>query len=170
MLSISSTRHTEKPLLFLSLKNQIQRDRKNVQEEFQSLRDILDSQEKNELQKLKQEEEEILSSLSESENEQVQTSKLVGNLISEVELRLQAPDTAMLQVRLQKESQHLRFRRHGLFPSPSVLLCSSCYLSWLRGARSGPAPQTPRKQTQHGTQMKEQRLNSIISEVKRILA
>lgn len=49
--------------------NQIQKDVENVQSEFKGMRDIMDSEEKKELQKLMQEKEDIKNSLEESENE-----------------------------------------------------------------------------------------------------
>ena len=87
---------------FLSLKNQIQKDVENVQTEFRRLGDILDSEEKNELQKLTQEREDILSILAESESKHAQQSKLLGDLISDVEHQLQCSAMEMLQVRLQE--------------------------------------------------------------------
>uniref|UniRef100_A0A8C6RZP3 B box-type domain-containing protein n=1 Tax=Nannospalax galili TaxID=1026970 RepID=A0A8C6RZP3_NANGA len=85
---------------------QIQSDVWNVQEEFKRLRDILDSQEKNELQKLKQEEEDVLSSLAECENKW-----LMASLISDLQCRLQGSTLEMLQVRLKEvpapESQEM---------------------------------------------------------------
>ncbi|XP_051005082.1 tripartite motif-containing protein 30A-like [Acomys russatus] len=80
-----------------SWENQIQKDVENVQTEFKRMGEILDSEEKNELQKLRQEKEDIMKSLEESENEHAQQSKLLGELISEVEHQLQGSATEMLQ-------------------------------------------------------------------------
>ncbi|XP_036022861.1 tripartite motif-containing protein 12A-like isoform X2 [Onychomys torridus] len=77
--------------------NQIQKDVENVQMEFRRLGDILDSEEKNEMQKLKQEEQDIMNSLAESENKHAQQSKLLGDLISDVEHHLQCSTMEMLQ-------------------------------------------------------------------------
>lgn len=80
-----------------SWENQIQKDVENVQTEFRRLRDILDSEEKNELQKLTQEREDILSNLAESESKHAQQSKLLGDLISDMERQLQCSAMEMLQ-------------------------------------------------------------------------
>ncbi|XP_028717398.1 tripartite motif-containing protein 30A-like [Peromyscus leucopus] len=77
--------------------NQIQKDVENVQMEFRRLGDILDSEEKNEVQKLMQEKKDIMNSLAESENKHAQQSKLLGDLISDVEHHLQCSTMEMLQ-------------------------------------------------------------------------
>lgn len=77
--------------------NQIQKDVENVQSEFKGMRDIMDSEEKKELQKLMQEKEDIMNSLEKSENEYSQQSKLLGDLISDVEHQLQRSAMEMLQ-------------------------------------------------------------------------
>ncbi|XP_021052144.1 tripartite motif-containing protein 5 isoform X3 [Mus pahari] len=78
-------------------KNQIQKDVENVQSEFKRMRDIMDSEEKNELQKLMQEKENIINNLAESENQHAQQSKLLGDFISDVQHQLQCSDIEMLQ-------------------------------------------------------------------------
>uniref|UniRef100_A0A8C8UNJ6 Tripartite motif-containing protein 30A-like n=1 Tax=Peromyscus maniculatus bairdii TaxID=230844 RepID=A0A8C8UNJ6_PERMB len=83
--------------LFLSLKNQIQGDVEKVQMEFKGLREFLDSKEKNEVQKLKQEEEDIMNSLAESESELVKQRESVRALISDLEHQLQCSTMEMLQ-------------------------------------------------------------------------
>uniref|UniRef100_A0A8C8T9T4 Tripartite motif-containing protein 30A-like n=1 Tax=Peromyscus maniculatus bairdii TaxID=230844 RepID=A0A8C8T9T4_PERMB len=83
-------------------KNQIQGDVEKVQMEFKELREFLDSKEKNEVQKLKQEEEDIMNSLAESESELVKQRESVRDLISDVEHQLQCSTMEMLQVRLQE--------------------------------------------------------------------
>jgi hypothetical protein len=65
------------------------------------MRDIMDSEEKKELQKLRQEKEDILNNLAESESEHAQQSKLLEDFISDVEHQLQCSDIEILQVRLQ---------------------------------------------------------------------
>ena len=97
-----------KIVFFLSLslsllKNQTQHERQNVQAEFKKLREILDSEERKELQKLKAEETAILCTMANSENELVQQSQLVRNLISDIEHRLQGSTMQMLQVRVGKK-------------------------------------------------------------------
>ncbi|XP_052011787.1 tripartite motif-containing protein 12A-like [Apodemus sylvaticus] len=77
--------------------NQIQKDVDKVQSEFKRMRDIMDSEEENELKKLKQEKEDFLNSLAESENEHAQQSKVLVDLISDVEHQLQCSATEMLQ-------------------------------------------------------------------------
>ncbi|XP_005087334.1 tripartite motif-containing protein 30A [Mesocricetus auratus] len=80
-----------------SWENQIQKDVENVQTEFRKLGDILDSEEKSELQKLMQEKEDIMNSLAEAEDKHAQQSKLLGDLISDVEHQLQCSTMEMLQ-------------------------------------------------------------------------
>ncbi|XP_012509883.1 PREDICTED: tripartite motif-containing protein 5 [Propithecus coquereli] len=101
-----------------SWKNQIQCDRQNIQVQFDKLRDILRSEENNELKKLKKEEEDILNSLAESENEVVQHSLLVGELISDLERRLQGPAIEMLQDvnDIIKRSETLTLKTPKTFP------------------------------------------------------
>uniref|UniRef100_A0A8C8W519 Tripartite motif-containing protein 30A-like n=1 Tax=Peromyscus maniculatus bairdii TaxID=230844 RepID=A0A8C8W519_PERMB len=77
-------------------------DVEKVQMEFKELREFLDSKEKNEVQKLKQEEEDIMNSLAESESELVKQRESVRDLISDVEHQLQCSTMEMLQVRLQE--------------------------------------------------------------------
>ncbi|XP_061236595.1 tripartite motif-containing protein 5-like [Bos javanicus] len=78
-------------------KNQTQHERQNVQAEFKKLREILDSEERKELQKLKAEETAILCTMANSENELVQQSQLVRNLISDIQHHLQGSTMQMLQ-------------------------------------------------------------------------
>ncbi|XP_028717394.1 tripartite motif-containing protein 12A isoform X2 [Peromyscus leucopus] len=78
-------------------KNQIQGDVEKVQMEFKGLREFLDSKEKNEVQKLKQEEEDIMNSLAESERELVKQRESLRALISDVEHQLQCSTMEMLQ-------------------------------------------------------------------------
>ncbi|XP_020726372.2 E3 ubiquitin-protein ligase TRIM34-like [Odocoileus virginianus] len=78
-------------------KNQTQHERQNVEAEFKKLRAILDSEERKELQKLKAEQTAILCTMANSENELVQQSQLVRNLISDIEHRLQGSTVQMLQ-------------------------------------------------------------------------
>ncbi|XP_017167864.1 tripartite motif-containing protein 12A isoform X2 [Mus musculus] len=78
-------------------KNQIQKDVQNVRSEFKRMRDIMDSEEKKELQKLRQEKEDILNNLAESESEHAQQSKLLEDFISDVEHQLQCSDIEILQ-------------------------------------------------------------------------
>ncbi|XP_069327205.1 tripartite motif-containing protein 5-like isoform X2 [Eulemur rufifrons] len=101
-----------------SWKNQIQCDRENIQAQFDKLRDILHSEENEELQKLEKEEEDILDSLAESENELVQHSLLVGKLISDLEHRLQGPAIEMLQDvnDVIKRSETLTLKTPKTFP------------------------------------------------------
>ncbi|XP_072825468.1 tripartite motif-containing protein 5-like isoform X2 [Vicugna pacos] len=78
-------------------KHQIENERQNVQAEFKELRAILNDEEQKELQKLKDAEGGILRNLADSENEVVQQSQLVRDLISDLEQRLQRSMVEMLQ-------------------------------------------------------------------------
>ncbi|XP_036032806.1 tripartite motif-containing protein 12A-like [Onychomys torridus] len=83
-------------------KNQIQSDVEKVQMEFKGLREFLDSMEKNELQKLKQEEQDIMNSLAESKSELVKQRESVRDLISDVVGHFLCSTMKMLQVSLQE--------------------------------------------------------------------
>ena len=79
-----------------------------------------------ERQNLKPEEEVGLCNLGDSENELVQQSQLVRDLISDVEHHFQEPKNEMLQVKLRKKALHLRPKKNeDNIPS---LLCG-CALS-----------------------------------------
>ncbi|KAM9658628.1 E3 ubiquitin-protein ligase TRIM34 isoform 1-T1 [Trichechus inunguis] len=80
-----------------SWKNQIQTERQRIQAEFNHLRGILDSEELRELQKLEEEERKVLDNLAETEDELVQQSQLVRELISDLELRCQWSTVELLQ-------------------------------------------------------------------------
>ena len=108
-------------VFFLFLKIQIENEIQNVQGKFTQLRQILDSEEMQELRKLKDELGVILKELAESENGLVQKKLLVSNLISDVERHLQGSTMELLQVRLGKEPQHLRHERN-MFLCPSDAL------------------------------------------------
>uniref|UniRef100_A0A8C6D6I5 Tripartite motif-containing protein 5 n=1 Tax=Moschus moschiferus TaxID=68415 RepID=A0A8C6D6I5_MOSMO len=97
-------------------KNQTQHERQNVQAEFRKLRVILDSEERKELQKLKAEETAILCTMENSEDELVQQSQLVRNLISDIEHRLQGSTMQMLQVRVRKKSKTLTLKKPKQVP------------------------------------------------------
>ncbi|XP_035294194.1 tripartite motif-containing protein 30A isoform X3 [Cricetulus griseus] len=78
-------------------KTQIQSDVENVQMEFKRLRGFLDSKEKNEVQKLMQEKEDVMNSLAESQNEVMKQREAVRDLISDVEHQLDCSTMEMLQ-------------------------------------------------------------------------
>uniref|UniRef100_A0A8C6EU50 Tripartite motif-containing protein 5-like n=1 Tax=Marmota marmota marmota TaxID=9994 RepID=A0A8C6EU50_MARMA len=84
----------------------------NVQIEFGKLRDILQSEEEQEIQNLKNEEEVIMNSLTESESELIQQSQVVKDFISDLEHRLEGSTVEMLQVRLSD----LMLRKPKTFP------------------------------------------------------
>ncbi|KAM5223479.1 tripartite motif-containing protein 5-like isoform 1-T3 [Hipposideros larvatus] len=80
-----------------SWKEQIQNEIKGVQNGTRRLKLMLDHEEQKELQKLKKEEEHILHILADSENDLVQQSQLVRDLIADLEHRLQGSAMEMLQ-------------------------------------------------------------------------
>ncbi|NP_001099143.1 tripartite motif-containing protein 5 [Oryctolagus cuniculus] len=80
-----------------SWKNQLQKERQNIQAEFKHLKDILDSEEQDELQKLEEEKGHILKSMEESKHELIQQSQVIQNHISDLENCLQRPTIEMLQ-------------------------------------------------------------------------
>ncbi|XP_057634483.1 tripartite motif-containing protein 30A-like isoform X1 [Chionomys nivalis] len=77
--------------------SQIQRDVENVQKEFKEMRKFLDSKEKNEVEKLVQEEEDIVKRLEKFENELEKQRESVRDLISAVKHQLQCSNVEMLQ-------------------------------------------------------------------------
>ncbi|XP_052618900.1 tripartite motif-containing protein 30A-like [Peromyscus californicus insignis] len=99
-------------------KNQIQGDVEKVQMEFKRLQEFLDSEEKNEVQKLKQEEEDIMNSLAQSQSELVKQRESVRDLISDVEYHLQCSTMEMLQgsQSVVPRSQTLRLNRPDMVP------------------------------------------------------
>ncbi|XP_074192001.1 tripartite motif-containing protein 5 isoform X2 [Rhinolophus sinicus] len=80
-----------------SWKTQIQNEIQSFQNCIKRLKDILDIEEQKELQKLKKTEENVLRTLAESEEELVQQSKLVSDLMSALEHRLQGSAIGMVQ-------------------------------------------------------------------------
>ncbi|XP_019523990.1 PREDICTED: tripartite motif-containing protein 34-like [Hipposideros armiger] len=80
-----------------SWKYQIQTERQRIQTEFNQLRSILDSEERRELQKLEEEEKKTLDDLAEAQDELVQQSQLLKELISDLERRNEWSATELLQ-------------------------------------------------------------------------
>ncbi|KAM7329051.1 hypothetical protein ACRRTK_010664 [Alexandromys fortis] len=78
-------------------KNHIQRDVIKVQKNFKEMHEFLYSEEKNKLQKLMQEKEDIVKRLEKSENELVKQRETVSDLISDLEHGLQCSTMEMLQ-------------------------------------------------------------------------
>ncbi|KAL2806630.1 tripartite motif-containing protein 34 isoform 3, partial [Daubentonia madagascariensis] len=83
----------------ISWKYQVQMERQRIQAEFNQLRSILNGEEQRELQKLEEEEKMTLDNLTEAEDELVQQSQLVKELISELERRGQWSAMELLQDR-----------------------------------------------------------------------
>ncbi|XP_050019288.1 tripartite motif-containing protein 30A-like isoform X3 [Alexandromys fortis] len=92
--------------------NQIQSEVENVEMELKGLREFLDSEEKNEVEKLMKEKEDILDILEDSQNELVKQRESVRNLISDLEHRLQCSTMEMLQGvnHVLTRSQNLRLK------------------------------------------------------------
>ncbi|XP_061236587.1 tripartite motif-containing protein 5-like [Bos javanicus] len=99
-------------------KIQIQNEIQNVQGKFTQLRQFLDSEEMQELRKLKDELGVILKELTESENDLVQEKLLVSNLISDVERHLQGSTMELLQDAnvIIKRSETLTLKKPKSFP------------------------------------------------------
>ncbi|XP_041522887.1 tripartite motif-containing protein 30A-like [Microtus oregoni] len=97
----------------VSWENQIQRDVENVQKEFKGLREFLDSKEKNELQKLMKEKEDILKRLEHSQNEVEKQRESARDLISDLACQLQCLPMEMLQGAnyVLTRSQNLRLKQ-----------------------------------------------------------
>ncbi|XP_075827850.1 tripartite motif-containing protein 30A-like isoform X1 [Microtus pennsylvanicus] len=103
----------------VSWENQIQSEVENVESEFKGLREFLDSKEKNELQKLMKEKEDILDILEDSQIELVKQRESVRDLISDLEHRLQCSTMEMLQGvnHVLTRSQNLRLKQPKMVPS-----------------------------------------------------
>ncbi|XP_012372563.1 tripartite motif-containing protein 5-like isoform X1 [Octodon degus] len=87
-----------------SWKNQIEGEIRDVRGEFKKMRNILDSEEKEHLQKLKKEEEDGLRILAESRKQLAQDVQYLRGLISDVQYRVQGSARAMLQVSLTRSA------------------------------------------------------------------
>ncbi|KAH0501390.1 Tripartite motif-containing protein 30A [Microtus ochrogaster] len=101
--------------------NQIQSEVENVQKEFKILREFLDSKEKNELQKLMNEKEDILDILEGFQTELEKQSKSVRELISDLEHWLQCSTIEMLQ-NSQESSRTSMDRKTGSDRSQNLSL------------------------------------------------
>ncbi|CAK6449104.1 unnamed protein product [Pipistrellus nathusii] len=77
--------------------DQIENELKSVQDSFEQLRGILASEEQKELQRLEKEGAENLDDLAQAESELAQQQKLLRDLISDLEHRLQGSTVEMLQ-------------------------------------------------------------------------
>lgn len=90
----------------------MQNEKRHVQAQFKRLKTILECEELRMVQKVESEEKAVLNTLAVTEDELVQQSQLVRDLVSELEHRLQGSAIDMLQVRLRKKPQHLRFEKN----------------------------------------------------------
>nr|Q5D7I6.1 RecName: Full=Tripartite motif-containing protein 5; AltName: Full=RING-type E3 ubiquitin transferase TRIM5; AltName: Full=TRIM5alpha [Alouatta sara]AAV91982.1 TRIM5alpha [Alouatta sara] len=113
-----------------SWKIQIENDKTSTLAEFKQLRDILDCEESNELQKLEKEEENLLKRLVQSENDMVLQTQSIRVLIADLERRLQGSVMELLQgvegvikriknVTLQKPETFLNEKRR-VFQAPDL--------------------------------------------------
>ncbi|XP_028717400.1 tripartite motif-containing protein 30A-like [Peromyscus leucopus] len=105
-------------------KCKVSSDEDRVQMEFKGLQEFLDSKEKNELQKLKQEEEDIMNSLARSQRKLVKQRRSVRALISALEHQLQCPAMEMLQGgnSVLTRSQTLRLKRPDMVPGKQRMI------------------------------------------------
>lgn len=90
----------------------MQNEKRCVQAQFKRLKTIMECEEVRMVQKVESEEKAFLNTLAVTEDELVQQSQLVRDLVSELEHRLQGSAIDMLQVRLRKKPQHLRFEKN----------------------------------------------------------
>ncbi|XP_057634493.1 tripartite motif-containing protein 30A-like [Chionomys nivalis] len=98
---------------------QIQSEVENVEMELKGLREFLDSKEKNEVEKLMKEKEDILDILEDSQNELVKQRESVRDLISDLEHSLQCSTMEMLQGvnHVLTRSKNLRLKQPKMVPS-----------------------------------------------------
>ncbi|KAM6158705.1 tripartite motif-containing protein 6-like [Rhynchocyon petersi] len=78
-------------------KSQLEPERHRIQKQFNQLRSILDKEEQRELKKLEEEEKKGLNVIEEAEDELVQQSQSLKELISELEARCQGSAMELLQ-------------------------------------------------------------------------
>ncbi|XP_075827869.1 tripartite motif-containing protein 30A-like [Microtus pennsylvanicus] len=98
--------------------NQIQSEIENVQKEFKGLREFLDSEEKNEVEKLMKEKEDILDILEGSHTELEKQWESVRDLISDLEHQFVCSTIEMLQgvQSFVLRSQNLRLKQPQVAP------------------------------------------------------
>ncbi|KAM7329059.1 hypothetical protein ACRRTK_010672 [Alexandromys fortis] len=98
--------------------NQIQSEVENVQKEFKGLREFLDSMEKNEVEKLIKEKEDILDILKDSETELEKQWESVRDLISDLEHQFVCSTIEMLQGVncILTRSQNLKLKQPQMAP------------------------------------------------------
>ncbi|XP_006885712.1 PREDICTED: tripartite motif-containing protein 6-like [Elephantulus edwardii] len=77
--------------------SQVEPERHRIQKQFNQLRSILDKEEQRELKKLEEEERKGLTIIEEAEDELVQQSQALRELISDLELRCQGSAMELLQ-------------------------------------------------------------------------
>lgn len=90
------------------MQNQIQAEKQRIQREFNQLRNILDSEEQRELQKLEEEETKTLYYLAKAAHELVQQSHFLKELISDLERRSEWSAMELLQVKRVTQSEILK--------------------------------------------------------------
>ncbi|XP_035931899.1 E3 ubiquitin-protein ligase TRIM34-like isoform X1 [Halichoerus grypus] len=100
-----------------SWKNQMQNEKRGVQAQFKKLKTILENEELRMVQKLESEEKAILDTLAATEDELVQQSQLVRDLVSELEHRLQGSTVDMLQDvnHIMERSKNLSLKKQNMF-------------------------------------------------------
>nr|KAF6439348.1 hypothetical protein HJG59_018743 [Molossus molossus] len=107
-----------------SWKDQIEKESQCVQDYFEKLTGILESEKQKELQRLKKEEGNILNYLAHAESDLVQQSQVLKDLISDLEHRLQGLPVEMLQVRLGSKPPHLNLRKMKIKFPPLLCGCA----------------------------------------------
>lgn len=83
------------------MKNQLEPEKLRIQTEFNKLRSILDKEEQRQLKKLEDEERKGLSIIEKAEQDLVQQSQSLGELVFDLERRCQGSTTELLQVRFR---------------------------------------------------------------------
>lgn len=120
MKSRSSARHSDCLFFFSSLKSRMQIERERILKGFEEMRDVLDKEEKRELQKLDDNEVHVVDNLSVAKDQVVQQRQYTRELISDLQRHMCESSMDRLQVGLGMEILYMRFG--GIieirFPSP----------------------------------------------------
>lgn len=104
-----SSRQNDSLFLCSFLKNHMQTERQRILKGFNEMRCILDSLEQKELQKLEEDEVNVLENLVAAKDQLVQQSQYMRELISDLERQMWGSSIDTLRVRFRMELLHVRF-------------------------------------------------------------
>ena len=88
----------------------MQTERERILKGFEGMRGILDKEEQRELQKLEEDEVNVLDSLTVAKDQMVQQKQYMSELVSDLHRHMRESTVDMLQVRLRTGLPHMRLR------------------------------------------------------------